>query len=71
MTVHIDVIKEESYTIEIDVPEDKEDELYNELSCEPCMEDIFDVMCFLEKKEYLLKNIVMIWEAAELKHGDK
>lgn len=50
MTVHIDVIKEESYTIEIDVPEDKEDELYNELSCEPCMEDIFDVMCFLEKK---------------------
>ena len=50
MTVHVDVIKEESYTIEIYVPEDKEDELYNELSCEPCMEDIFDVMCFLEEK---------------------
>lgn len=31
MTVHVDVIKEESYTIEIDVPENKEDELYNEL----------------------------------------
>ena len=50
MLVHVDVIKEESYTIEIDVPEDKEDELYCELSCEPCMEDIFNVMCFLEEK---------------------
>lgn len=41
MTVHIDVIKEESFTIEIDVPEDREDELFDELSCNPCMQDIF------------------------------
>lgn len=50
MIVHVDVIKEESYTIEIDVPEDMEDELYEELSCQPCMDDEFDVMCFLEEK---------------------
>ena len=41
MTVHIDVIKEGSFTIEIDVPEDREDELFDELSCNPCMQDIF------------------------------
>lgn len=50
MIVHIDVIKEESYTIEIDVPEEKEDELYEELSCQPCMDDIFDVESFLDEK---------------------
>lgn len=50
MTIHVDVIKEESYTITIDVPEDKEDELYEELTCQPCLDDMFDVECFLEEK---------------------
>lgn len=50
MTIHVDVIKEESYTIEIDIPEEQEDALYDELSCQPCMDDVFDVMCFLKDK---------------------
>lgn len=56
MTIHVDVIKEESYTIEIDVTEDKEDKLYEELSCQPCMDDMFDVEIFLEEKGVQFKK---------------
>lgn len=50
MIVHLNVIKEEDYTIDIDVPEEKEDELYEKLFCQPCMDDEFDVRCFLEEQ---------------------
>ena len=50
MQIHVNVIKEEDYTIDIDIPEEMEDELYEELSCQPCMDDVFDVISFLEEK---------------------
>lgn len=49
MTVHVDVIKEEHYTYTLNVPEEKEDEIYEKLSCESCMDDEFDVEMFLEE----------------------
>ena len=51
MRVNVNVITEKIYTVDIpDVPEEEEDKLYEELSCEPCMEDIMDVESFLEEK---------------------
>lgn len=48
MNVHIDVIKEEHYTYTLDIPKEKENEIYEKLSCEPCIDDEFDVEIFLE-----------------------
>lgn len=50
MTVNVVVITEQSYTVEIDEPEGMEDEIFQELSCEPCMDDIMDVESFLDDK---------------------
>lgn len=50
MTVNVNVITEQSYRIEIDIPEKDEDKVFDELSCEPCMEDITDVELFLNEK---------------------
>ena len=53
MTVNVEVIEHRYYAVDIDtdeLDEKEEDDLYDELSCEPCMEDIFDVECFLKDK---------------------
>ena len=50
MIVNVNVITEQSYRIEIDVPQEEEDKVFDELSCEPCMEDIMDVKSFFDEK---------------------
>lgn len=50
--INVNVITETSYTIDIPgLPEEEEDELFQELSCEPCMDDIIDIESFLEEKD--------------------
>ena len=48
MIVHVDVIEEKNYSYHLDIPEEQEDEIYDKLSCQPCMDDDFDVESFLE-----------------------
>lgn len=54
MIVNVTVIEETHYTIDIlDAMENADeynDELYAELSCEPCVEDIHDVKGFLDDR---------------------
>lgn len=50
MIIYVNEIKEKYYEVHIDLPEKEADELYEELSCEPCMDDIDSVMDFLEDK---------------------
>lgn len=50
MTVNINEIVETDYTVYIDVPEEKQEELFKEMSCAPCMDSILDMESFLEDK---------------------
>ena len=52
MTINVNVITETSYTIDIPgLSPEKEDKLFEELSCEPCMNDILDIEWRLEEKD--------------------
>ena len=53
MKFSVNVITEQSYMIEVDIPEAMEDKVYEEISCTPCQNDIDDVMQNLVSMGYL------------------
>ena len=51
MIINVKMIKETSYIIEVPGLASEEDgKLFNDLICEPCMDDVMDVEFFLEEK---------------------
>lgn len=57
MIVNANIITEQNHRIKIDVPEEYEDKLFKELSCEPCIEDIMDVELFLDVKGFHYETV--------------
>lgn len=51
MTVNVMVTTETCYTVDIhDISEKDGDKLFEELSCQPCMDDMTDVKSFFDEK---------------------